>query len=68
MSDDIKGLMIGACTIAVVIMTIAGCMTWYHYNLHRQYIEGGYEQRTLQGEGGVHWVKIKDEPQAEINP
>lgn len=64
MSEGEKVVSLIIVSIVTIIAIVAMSSSWYYSTVNRQFIEAGYEQRTLPGEEGVHWVKMK--PQAEI--
>lgn len=68
MSDEAKVIMVGLVCLTIAAGVIAAFTAWNDVAVNKAFIEGGYEQRTLLGEEGVSWVKIKGEPQAEISP
>jgi len=47
--------------VALMVLTLAisipWSIAWYHTTVIKSAMEAGYEQQTLQGQVGVHWVK-----------
>lgn len=61
MDSDVKIALIIVGGIVSAIMAIAFSVSWYYTVTTKAAIEAGYEQTTLPGESGVHWVKPKEE-------
>ena len=57
--DDVKIALIIVGGIVSAIMAIAFSVSWYYTVTTKAAIKAGYEQATLPGEIGVHWVKPK---------
>lgn len=61
MNSDVKVALIIVGGIVAVAMSISFSFSWYMIATHNAAIQAGYEQTTLPGESGVHWVKPKEE-------
>lgn len=57
---DNEGRFIMSAVLAVIVLgiSIPWSIAWYYTTTTKAAIEAGYEQQTLQGVSGVHWVKV----------
>lgn len=55
--DTLTALIIAI--IGLTIVSVTGILSHYYTQRITAAFEAGYEEGTLQGYGGVHWVKTK---------
>ena len=66
MSDDVKHSLIWATAITVAIVSVVALIVAYNLYSWRVIAEGGYEEASLMGQSGTHWVKKTPEPSVEV--
>lgn len=57
--DIWKGALLVIAGLVALASAIAWPIVYYNHEVTKMLVEGGYEQDTLQGQGGVYWVKKK---------
>lgn len=58
MDNEGKFIVGGVLAVIVLAVSIPWSISWYYTTTTKAAIEAGYEQQTLQGQPGVHWVKV----------
>lgn len=58
MDNEGKNIVGTVLVIVASVISIPWSIAWYYTTTVKTAIEAGYEQRSVQGEQGVYWVKV----------